>query len=94
MAPPPWQHRIVGSSEDDPAQILASPQHWRVHPTHHQAAVRGVFREVGIVHTILITRRTHTVIDGHLHVVLALREHQPLVPVPWVDLRAHEARHG
>lgn len=81
-----WQNRIVGSGEESPDQLLANPRNFRVHPQAQQAALSGVLAEVGWVQQVIVNRRTGHLIDGHLRVALAMREHAPAVPVLYVDL--------
>lgn len=88
--PPEWQDRIVGHGHEDPTQLLANPRNFRIHPDHQQAALVGVLKEVGWVAGILVNRRTSTVVDGHARVAVALRHHQPTVPVTYVDLSPEE----
>lgn len=85
-----WKNRIVGHGEEAPDQLLANPRNWRIHPRHQQHALTGVLREVGWVQQVVVNRRTGFVVDGHLRVALAISEHQPSVPVLYVDLSDEE----
>lgn len=87
---PTWWNRIVGYSEEDPGQLLASPHNWRVHPKSQQEALLGLFEQVGIVQNIICNRTTGHVVDGHLRISLAMREGQSTVPVTWVELTEPE----
>ncbi len=85
-----WQNRIVGYGEEPPDQLLANPLNFRTHPKNQQDTLSGVLSEVGIVQNVLVNKRTGYVIDGHLRISLAMREHQPTVPVTYVDLTESE----
>ncbi|MCL5942762.1 MAG: DNA methylase [Actinobacteria bacterium] len=89
---PEWRNRIVGSGEEDPAQLLANPLNWRGHPVAQREALRGVLREVGVVQEVIINRRSGFLLDGHLRVDLALEDGQNTIPVKYVDIdQAEEA---
>lgn len=85
-----WQNRIVGYGEEPPGQLLANPLNFRTHPKNQQDTLSGVLSEVGIVQNVIVNRTTGYVIDGHLRISLAMREHQPMVPVTYVDLTPAE----
>lgn len=90
------RNRIVGSGEEAPDQLLANPADWRVHPKAQQQALAGLLGRVGRVgrvgwvKQVLVNRRTGHVVDGHLRVALAIKEHTPAVPVLYVDLEPDE----
>ena len=86
----PWRNRIVGYSEEVPDQLLANPSNWRIHPAAQQNALSGVLKEVGLVQNVVANRTTGHLVDGHLRVMLAMRENQPVVPVTWVELSEEE----
>ncbi len=88
----PWRNRIVGYSEEEPDQLLANPSNWRIHPFSQQNALSGVLKEVGLVQNVVANRTTGHLVDGHLRVMLAMRENQPVVPVTWVELSEEEER--
>jgi hypothetical protein len=44
-----WRSRILGSSEEDLAQLLANPRNWRIHTTAQRKALRGALDTVGWV---------------------------------------------
>ena len=85
-----WRNRIVGYSEEVPDQLLANPSNWRIHPAAQQNALSGVLKEVGLVQNVVANRTTGHLVDGHLRVMLAMRENQPVVPVTWVELSEEE----
>ncbi len=86
----PWRNRIVGYGEEAPDQLLANPANYRIHPGAQQDALSGVLADVGLVQNIVVNRATGFVIDGHLRVMLAMREGQPTVPITYVDLSEAE----
>lgn len=89
-APAPWRNRIIGYSEEDPEQLLASPYNWRVHGKAQQDALSGVLREIGLIQNVIVNKTTQHMVDGHLRVGLAISERQPTVPVTWVELTEAE----
>lgn len=87
-----WQNRIVGHGDEDPEQLLANPENWRIHGQMQQQALSSVLEKVGLVQSIVVNRRSGFVVDGHLRVSLALRSGQTSVPVTYVDLSDEEER--
>ena len=87
-----WRNRIVGHGEEPPAQLLANPANWRLHPKEQQAALAGALAQVGWVAQVLVNRTTGHVVDGHLRVELAISRGEPTVPVAYVELSAEEER--
>lgn len=85
-----WRDRRVGIGTEDPAQLLANPKNWRIHPDHQQEALVGILREVGWVAGIIVNKRTGMVVDGHARVAVAIRNQQAVVPVDYVDLSVEE----
>lgn len=85
-----WRNRILGSGAEPPDQLLANPANFRIHPKHQQDALAGVLSEVGWVQEVIVNQRTGHLIDGHLRVMLALREGAPFVPCKYVDLSPEE----
>lgn len=86
-----WANRIVGHRVVDPDQLLANPHNWRIHVQLQQDAVKGALDTVGWVQSVVNNVRTGHLVDGHLRVALALRDHQ-MVPVTDVDLSEAEER--
>jgi len=87
---PAWKNRIVGYGEESPDQLLANPANFRTHPRNQQDTLSGILSEVGVVQNVIVNKRTGYVVDGHLRISLAMREHQPTVPVTYVDLSEAE----
>ena len=85
-----WLNRIVAHGEEDPTQLLAHPDNFRVHPKAQQDALRDAIQRVGLVQQVVVNRTTGHVLDGHLRVELAISESQPLVPVSYVDVSEDE----
>lgn len=88
----PWRNRIVGYSEEPPEQLVPSPWNWRVHPQSQQDALASVLDTVGLVQNIICNRATGHVVDGHLRIMLALREGQAVVPVTWIEVSEDEEK--
>jgi ParB-like chromosome segregation protein Spo0J len=88
----PWRSRIVGSGDEDPAQLLANPRNWRTHPPRQREALRGSLDTVGWVAQILVNRRTGHIVDGHARIEEAISRGEASVPVLYVDLSDDEER--
>ena len=76
-----WKNRIISSGTEAPDQLLANPLNWRVHPQDQQTALMDVLGEIGWVQEVIVNQRTGHLVDGHLRVVLALRNDETEVPV-------------
>lgn len=90
MAPGQWKNRIVGSAEVDPTSLKANPRNPRRHPARQRRALSSAIERIGVVQDVIVNKRTGLILDGHLRVELAIKEHQPTVPVKYVDLAPHE----
>lgn len=86
----PWRNRIIGHGSEEPAQLLAHPSNWRIHPKNQQDALSGVLNEIGWIQSVIVNQRTGFVIDGHLRVALAISHNEPEIPVVYVDLSDEE----
>ena len=84
--PSAWKNRIVSTSEVDPESLLAHAFNWSIHPQKQQEALEQVLGDIGWVGAIMISENSGQIIDGHARVRVALRNHQPTVPVFYVDL--------
>ena len=90
QAPPShWRNRIIGTGVEDPAQLLANPKNWRLHPQEQQDALRGALDKIGWVQNVVVNKRTGFVVDGHLRVSMAISAGEK-VPVLYVDLSEAE----
>ena len=87
-----WQDRIVGQGKENPEQLLANPQNWRIHPKHQQDALKGALDEIGWIQQVIVNQRTGHLVDGHLRVELSMREGETEVPVIYVDLSEAEEK--
>lgn len=85
-----WHNKIIGHAMVDPADLLAHPGNWRLHPKHQQDALRGAIADVGFIKSVTVNELTQHVLDGHLRVTLALRDDIPLIPVEYVSLTEAE----
>src|SRR5687767_6711495 len=80
MKQPAENARIVWSGMLNPAELVAHPKNWRVHPDHQKTALSGVLDEVGWVQNVIVNRTTGRVLDGHLRVALAISRGEREVP--------------
>ncbi len=87
-----WDSRIVGTGEEDPGQLLANPENWRIHPAAQRSALAGVLDRIGWIQNIVVNKTTGHVIDGHLRVDLAVQLGETRVPVIYVELTEDEER--
>lgn len=85
-----WANKIVGHGAEAPEALVANPHNWRLHPKTQREALRGVIGDVGYIRSVTVNRRTGTLIDGHLRVMLALEEGVDAIPVEYVDLSEEE----
>lgn len=85
----PWRNRITGSGLEDPAQLLANPGNWRIHPAVQRNALRGSLDTVGWVQQVMVNTVTGHLVDGHARVEEALSRGEK-VPVLYVDLSPEE----
>ncbi len=87
-----WQDRIIGQGKENPEQLLANPQNWRIHPKHQQEALKGALEQIGWIQQVIVNQRTGHLVDGHLRVELSMREGEREVPVVYVDLSEDEEK--
>mgnify|MGYP005855324637 CR=1 FL=1 len=87
-----YTDRIVGTGYEAPDQLQANPLNWRIHPFQQQQALDDVLQTVGWVAPVIVNQRTGNLIDGHLRVLLALRNEEEKIPVLYVDLTEEEER--
>ena len=85
-----WQNRIIASGVEDPERLLANPLNWRIHPKAQQEALLGVLEEIGWVQEIVVNKRTRHLVDGHLRVMLAMRNDETEIPVKYIDVTLEE----
>lgn len=96
-----FQNRIVKFTEEALDSLMFHPDNWRIHPARQQAATKAALEQVGWVDAVLVNLRTGeewpegernvtTLIDGHMRVLLASRNHETTVPVKYVDLTPEE----
>ncbi len=85
-----WENRIVGYGDEPTDQIMANPNNFRIHPTIQQNALTGSLESLGWIDDVIINRRTGNLIDGHLRVILAMRNDIKTVPAKYVDLSPEE----
>lgn len=86
---PKWENRIVGLEMVDPSQLIPHPKNPKIHPKAQQGAVVGSLNSVGWFQPIVVSANTHTVLDGHARINLAMRKGEE-VPVVYVDVTETE----
>lgn len=84
--------RIVGHEEVAPDQLLAHESNYRRHGGAQLDALRGSLSQLGWVKSILVSKRTGKVLDGHARVEEAMRQGLPVVPVEYLDVSEAEEK--
>lgn len=87
---PSWRNRITEHAELDPRTLHPHPQNPRMHPLAQQEAVGAALREVGVIHPILVSQRTSTILNGHLRVDLAIQAGAETIPASLIDVTPDE----
>ena len=91
-----WEDHIVSLERKAPADLLAHPGNWRVHPPAQRVTMAAAFDEVGKVAPLIENQRSEAkgwppdsdpvLLDGHLRLELALERGEETLPVVVVDL--------
>jgi hypothetical protein len=84
--------RIVGHADVPLSQIHAHKMNFRKHGAAQVSALSGSMSDLGWVKSILVSKRTGTIIDGHARFEEAMRRKEPTIPVEYVDLSPDEER--
>jgi hypothetical protein len=87
---PPWQTLVTHLTHEDPEQLLAHPDNWKIHDGSQRQAVEAALKEIGFAGAILVNDQTGHVVDGHLRVELAISAGAPTVPVLHLDASEDE----
>lgn len=81
-----WRKRITGHGNHDPADLIANPRNWRIHPGSQQEEMTKSLDRTGWIRPVMVNERTGVVIDGHMRVGVAMRRGERTIPVDYVDL--------
>ena len=84
--------RIVGHADVNPANLKAHAMNFRKHGAAQVSALSGSMNDLGWIKSVMVSKRTGTIIDGHARVEEALRRKLPTIPVEYVDLSPDEER--
>ncbi len=87
-----WSNRIVGHGEADPRTLVPHPDNWRTHTRAQRRALGAVLDRVGWVATVIVSRQTDRILNGHLRVEQAKANGEERIPVTYVDV--DEAEEG
>jgi len=87
-----YRNRIVGTADVDPTTLKAHPQNWRQHPSSQGAALDEILSTVGWVTDVIVNKTTGNLIDGHLRVETAIKNHEKSIPVKYVELTEDEEK--
>jgi hypothetical protein len=85
-----WADRLGEVVWVDPEQLLANPRNYRIHPQEQQEIVGDSLDTMGWIKPIIAVEGSDLVLDGHLRIALAMRAHEPAVPVQYVKLDESE----
>lgn len=86
-----WRNRIVGYDVKSASDFLAHALNWRIHPSYQQGEMKGALDTLGWDDDVTENKRTGNLLDGHMRVMLALRQGDATpVPVKYVDLSPEE----
>lgn len=89
--PTGWRNRIVGQGVVDAATLIPHPENWRVHGQRQRKALADALDTVGWVQSVVVSKRTGRILDGHLRTAEAA-ERGETVPVVYVDLSEQDER--
>jgi hypothetical protein len=87
-----WRLSIVGHGTEDPSQLLAHPENWRIHPHDQEAALVDALDDLGWIDEVIVNEVTGHVINGHLRVAAAISLGELAVPVRYVHLSEEQER--
>jgi ParB-like chromosome segregation protein Spo0J len=82
--------RIIGHGTADPADLLANPRNFRVHPHTQRTALAAAVNDIGWIAPVIVNQATGAVVDGHLRVAIALEAGEASIPVDYVELTDEE----
>jgi len=85
-----WENRIVGHADVAPESLKMHGKNWRVHNDKQRRVLQAMLDSVGFVKSITVSKRTNTILDGHLRVSLAIANNAATVPVEYVDVTEKE----
>lgn len=80
-----WRFRIVEHADVDPLGLIEHPDNFKAHPEYQGEMLLAAIAEVGFIGEVYVSKRSNRILDGHERVALAIRAHQPLVPVGYID---------
>lgn len=80
-----WEDKFVRRAYEDPSQLLAHDQNWKVHPRYQQAAMEGTLEEIGWVDEVKVDVNSGKVFNGHMRCELAISRGER-VPVAYYNL--------
>jgi ParB-like chromosome segregation protein Spo0J len=86
------RNRILGHEEVPPSQLIAHSLNYRRHPDTQLEALRGSLHELGWVKSVIVSKRTGKIIDGHARIEEAIHQRVATIPVEYVDLTDSEER--
>lgn len=82
--------RICGHADVSPALLKPHLKNFRRHPDRQKKALAASIDELGWVKSVIVSKRTGTILDGHARVEDALRRKLKSIPVEYVDLSTDE----
>jgi len=85
-----WKRRVTHSANVSPDLLMNNPDNVKIHPESQVDAMRELLKQVGYVGDVLVSQRSNVVLDGHMRIMIAIRDGEPTIPVSYVDLSATE----
>lgn len=85
-----WTNKICGHADVAPESLTMHDGNWRVHNDGQRRVLQAMLDQVGFVKSITVSKRTNTILDGHLRVSLAIANNEPTIPVEYVDVSEAE----
>ena len=85
-----WTNKICGHADVAPESLTMHADNWRVHNDTQRRVLQAMLDEVGFVKSITVSKRTNTILDGHLRVSLAIANGEATIPVEYVDVTPKE----
>lgn len=87
-----WTNSIVRYAEVPPADLIANPANWRMHPQRQRDVLDASLATLGWIVPVIVNTETGHLIDGHARVEQALAHGAVQVPVVYVRLTIEQER--
>lgn len=85
-----YRNRIVEHGMAKPEDLLANPRNFKIHTKMQQSMMQGILDDIGIISSVIVNKSTGFLVDGHMRVMIAMRQGIAEVPVEYVDITEEE----